>query len=111
MRKSIAVRLNANGLARRKETKNGNAYYVGEDKNGDQFTWVLEEKSFSTKENAELSLNAIVTREWNSVAVSTSHFHQFRSKRCLPKSHRDEEIEQSKGENVEASARIELLEA
>ena len=29
----------------------------------------------------------------------------------LPKSHRDEEIEQSKGENVEASARIELLEA
>ncbi len=29
----------------------------------------------------------------------------------LPKSYRDEEIEQSKGENVEASARIELLEA
>ena len=68
-----------------KRDENGNAYYVGEDKNGNQFTWVLEEKSFSTKENAELSLNAIVTREWNSVAVSTSHFHQFRSKRVFLK--------------------------
>jgi len=68
-----------------KRDENGNAYYIGEDKNGDQFTWVLEEQSYSTKENAELSLNAIVKREWNSVAVSTSHFHQFRSKRVFQK--------------------------
>ena len=30
-----------------KRDENGNAYYVGEDKNGDQFTWVLEAVSYT----------------------------------------------------------------
>ena len=45
----------------------------------------MEEQSYSTKENAELSLNVIQAKEWNSVVVSTSHFHQFRSKGVFQK--------------------------
>tara|TARA_X000000368_G_scaffold400161_1_gene371776 strand:+ start:5052 stop:6005 length:954 start_codon:yes stop_codon:yes gene_type:complete len=72
-------------FSKAKGDERGNTYYIGEDKNGDQFTWVLEEQSYSTKENAELSLNVIQAKEWNSVVVSTSHFHQFRSKGVFQK--------------------------
>lgn len=56
---------------------------AGRGEKDDAFTWVLEESSTSTRENALFSLEACARRGWRDVVVVTNRFHQFRSARVF----------------------------
>ena len=67
------------------ERGDGFRSYVGRDSKNVSFKWVLEENSYSTRDNAEKSLLLAKEHGWKSIVVSTSHFHQFRAKRVFKK--------------------------
>jgi hypothetical protein len=49
----------------------------------EDFDWVLEESSTSTRENAVFSLEECHRRGWRRVAVVTNRFHQWRAERTF----------------------------
>ena len=52
-------------------------------------TWLLEERSTSTRTNALLSLELVKERGLHSVVVVTSGFHQYRSERVFKRVAKD----------------------
>lgn len=72
----------------------------------EDFDWVLEESSTSTRENAVFSLEECHRRGWRRVAVVTNRFHQWRAERTFRTAAREAAARAAEAGTVEEGFQI-----